>query len=127
MRNICLWGKYIGAVTAMLYLAKSKDIKAAIFDNPYKNVKSVIEEMVKQTKIPSLVAGGAVKMISKSIQDKGDFDLHNVNPHKYAAPGLNCPAFFIVSSNDEIINLEQTKDLYAAYAGEEKHLCVIKG
>ena len=22
MKNICLWGKYIGAVTAMLYLAK---------------------------------------------------------------------------------------------------------
>ena len=56
--------------------------------------------MVKQTKIPSLVAGGAVKMISKTIQDKGDFDLHNINPRKYVAPVLQCPAFFVVSTND---------------------------
>ena len=63
-------------------------------------MKSVIEEMVKQTKIPSLVAGGAVKMISKTIQDKGDFDLHNINPGKYVAPVLQCPAFFVVSTND---------------------------
>lgn len=90
----------MGAVTAMLYLPRQKDVKAVIFDNPYKNVKSVIEGMLNQTKVPSFMVGGAAKIISKSVQDKADFDLNNVNPVKYVAPGLSCPAFFIASVND---------------------------
>jgi hypothetical protein len=95
-----LWGKFLGAVTAMLSLRRQNDIKAVIFDNPYKNVKSVIEGMLNQTKVPSFMVGGAAKIISKTIQDKADFDLHNVNPVKYVASGLLCPAFFIASTND---------------------------
>ena len=84
--------------------------------------------MVKNhPKIPSLMAGGAVKMISKTIEDKAAFDIHNVNPFKFSVPGLHCPAFFVVSSNDELVSVEQIKDLFSAYAGENKHLCLIKG
>jgi len=90
----------LGAVTAMLYLPRKKEVKAVIFDNPYKNVKSVIEGMLNQTKVPSFMVGGTAKIIAKSVQDKADFDLNNVNPVKYVAPSLSCPAFFIASVND---------------------------
>ena len=41
--NFGFWGKGMGAVAALLYMRKSIDIKAAIFDNPYKNAKCLVQ------------------------------------------------------------------------------------
>lgn len=48
INNIALWGRSMGAVTTLLYLAKngkSKRIKAAIVDSPFKSLKTLVECM----------------------------------------------------------------------------------
>lgn len=68
INHIALWGRSMGAVTSMLYLAKTIDIKAAIFDSPFKSLKNLVEDMAhKNSKIPSFVLAGAIKIISKTI------------------------------------------------------------
>lgn len=58
----------MGAVTAMLYLGKTIEIKGAIFDSPFKNLKCLVEDMSKKnSKIPTFVLAGAIKIISKTI------------------------------------------------------------
>jgi hypothetical protein len=91
----------MGAVTTMLYLSKTIDIKGVIFDSPFKNLKCLVEDMAKKnSKIPSFVLAGAIKIISKTVEDKANFSIYNINPLKYSVPGLYCPAFFIVAIDD---------------------------
>jgi hypothetical protein len=59
----------MGAVTGLLYLRKSSKICAAVFDSPFKSLKSLIEDLVrKNAKIPSIIIAGALKIIGKTIQ-----------------------------------------------------------
>jgi hypothetical protein len=58
----------MGAVTALMYLKKDHDIKAAVFDSPFKSLQSLIEDLCKKnSKIPMFILAGAVKIISKTI------------------------------------------------------------
>ena len=41
--NIGLWGRSMGAVTSLMYLRQDEIIKAAVFDSPFKSLKTVIE------------------------------------------------------------------------------------
>ena len=43
IRNIALWGRSMGAVSALLYLTKTIEIQAVILDSPFKNLKSYVE------------------------------------------------------------------------------------
>jgi hypothetical protein len=49
------------------------------------------------------VLAGALKIIASTIEAKANFSIYNINPLKYSVPGLICPAFFIVSADDEVI------------------------
>jgi alpha/beta superfamily hydrolase len=110
VNHIALWGRSMGAVTAMLYLAKTIDIKAAVFDSPFKSLKTLVEDLArKNSKVPSFVLAAAIKIISKTVEDKAGFSIYNINPLKYSVPGLYCPAFFVVALEDEIVPPEHTK------------------
>ncbi len=74
----------MGAVTALLYMRKSNHVCAAIFDSPFKSLKSLIEDMCKKnSKIPALIITGALKIIAGTIQEKAKFDIYKLNPLKY--------------------------------------------
>ncbi len=72
INNIALWGRSMGAVTTLLYLAnngKDKGIKAAIIDSPFKSLKALVEDLAqKMTKIPNLILSGVLKIVSGTIQ-----------------------------------------------------------
>lgn len=58
----------MGAVTALMYLRKSFHITAAVFDSPFKSLKSLIEDLCKKnSKIPTLIIQGALKIIAGTI------------------------------------------------------------
>lgn len=101
---LAIWGRSMGAVTTMLYLSKTIDIKGVVFDSPFKSLKALVEDMAKRnSKVPSFVLAGAIKIISKTVEDKANFSIYNINPLKYSVPGLYCPAFFIVAIEDDIV------------------------
>ena len=59
----------MGAVTALLYLRRSKYICAAICDSPFKSLKALVEDLCKKnSKIPSLIIQGALKIIAGTIE-----------------------------------------------------------
>jgi len=58
----------MGAVTALLYLHKTIDIKGVVLDSPYKSVKCLIEDItLKNSKMPSFVLKGALKIVASTI------------------------------------------------------------
>lgn len=86
----------MGAVTALLYISNNQGVKVAVFDSPFKSLKSLIEDMAQKTsKIPKIVLSGAFKIISGTIQQKANFSIYDLNPMKVVS-NINIPGFFIV-------------------------------
>jgi hypothetical protein len=108
----------MGAVSAMLALSKTLEVKAVVLDCAFKNLKAFIEDSLKtQLRLPSLVIGGTVKIISKTIEEKAGFDINNVNPYKFSAPGLHIPALFAFVNRSGGGESEDDKKLFDAYGG----------
>ena len=105
IKNIALWGRSMGAVTALLYLAKNEgEVKAAVLDSPFKSLKALVEDMAqKNSNIPKIVLNAALKIISGTIKEKAGFSIYDLNPMKNAVGKLEVPAFFVVGIDDEII------------------------
>jgi len=81
----------------------------------------------KNTKIPNFILNGILKILSKTIKEKANFSIYDLNPLKKAAPFIDTPAFFIVGVDDEIIPLDHTKELFDAYLGEDKIIKMVRG
>jgi hypothetical protein len=76
----------------------------AIFDSPFKSLKSLVEDLVKKnSKIPTFIFTAALRIISGTIEDKAKFDIYKLNPLKNNVIHLTTPVFFIVGSDDELI------------------------
>ena len=69
VKEIGLWGRSMGAVTALRYLKVNTDIKVAIMDSPFKSLKDLIIDLCKRnSKIPAFILSGALKIISSTIK-----------------------------------------------------------
>ena len=67
--DIGIWGRSMGAVTALKYLNKNTDLKVAIFDSPFTSLKDLITDICKKnSKIPAIIVTGALKIISGTIK-----------------------------------------------------------
>ena len=118
----------MGAVTALKYAHKNPEIKVVVFDSPFKNLKSLISDICKKnSKIPSIILNGALKIISKTIKDKANFDIYDLDPIKDDAPHIQAPGFFIVGEEDELIPPTHTEMLFQAYSSKKKKLRKVKG
>jgi len=59
----------MGAVTALRYVAKHPEVAVAIYDNPFKSLKSLINDLCKRnSKIPMFILSGALKIIAGTIK-----------------------------------------------------------
>lgn len=96
--DIGIWGRSMGAVAALRFLNNNKEIKVAVFDSPFSSLEALVLELTKNnTKIPKIIASGALKIINTTIKEKAKFDIYDLNPLKNEAPFINVPAFFIAA------------------------------
>lgn len=59
----------MGAVTALRYVSRHPDVTAAIYDSPFKSLKSLIGDLCKKnTKVPMFILTGALKIIAGTIK-----------------------------------------------------------
>lgn len=67
--TIGLWGRSMGAVTALLYADRDPSIAGMVLDSPFANMKILVNELAKSyTKIPSIFVSGALGLIRKTIK-----------------------------------------------------------
>lgn len=66
--TIGLWGRSMGAVTALMHADRDPSIAGLVLDSPFSNLRTLAEELAKNhSKVPSLVLSGAIAMIRKTI------------------------------------------------------------
>jgi len=114
-----LWGRSMGAVTALLYADRDPSIAAIILDSPFADLKILINELAKQySKVPSILVSGATKLIRKTIKGKANFDIYNLAPINHVDKAF-IPALFAAANQDDFIQPHHCQDLYAKYAGDK--------
>ncbi|KAF8819471.1 putative protein c14, partial [Cardiosporidium cionae] len=125
---IGLWGRSMGAVTALLHGHRDPSIAGMVLDSPFANLRLLAEELVEQflsTKLPRFVVFSALGMLRLAILNKANFDIDHLSPADYVDRCF-IPALFVVSDNDTFILPHHGCDLHAKYAGE-KQIVTVKG
>lgn len=117
--TIGLWGRSMGAATALLYADRDPSIAGMVLDSPFSKLSDLCNELSKRyTKIPSLLVKGALAMIKKSIASKAKFDIMQLNPIDKVHEAF-IPAMFAHGEQDDFIVPEHTKKIHEAYAGDK--------
>ena len=124
--SIGIWGRSMGAATALMYSAKDLSIAGLVLDSPFSSLKNLINELAKErVALPEFVVRQAIKWIKETIKEKAEFNLDDVEPINYAEKCF-IPAFFCHSKQDTFVNIHHCKDLYNLYAGD-KSIVYVKG
>jgi dipeptidyl aminopeptidase/acylaminoacyl peptidase len=124
--KIGLWGRSMGAATALMFNHSDDRISACCYDSPFAEFTKLAKELCrKQIKIPNFVLDTALAFIRKTIQKKNELDIYKLQPLLFAGK-TTTPGFFVHAMNDELIPLEHSLNIFEVYAGE-KSLNVCEG
>ena len=122
--TIGLWGRSMGAVTAIMYGDRDPSIAGMVLDSAFASLKELIEELVKErVNLPNFILNQATKLVKSTIMKKAKFNLDDIEPKNYA---VRCfiPALFCHAKEDSFVNQHHCKDLYDVYAGDKNVIYV---
>ena len=124
--SIGLWGRSMGAVTALMYGSKDLSIAGLVLDSPFSSLKVLIDELARErVALPEFIVKQAIKLIKEIIKDKANFNIDDIELKDYAKKCF-IPAFFCHAKGDSFVNIHHCKDLYNVYAGD-KNIVYVKG
>ncbi|KAL7478735.1 hypothetical protein ACHAW6_004496 [Cyclotella cf. meneghiniana] len=126
--TIALWGRSMGAVTALMHGDRDPSIAGMVLDSPFADLTRLCEEMVDKARdhginVPGFVSSVAIRMIRGSVRRQADFDIKDVSPLAHAE---HCfiPALFVAAENDDFIPKAHSLSLHDVYAGDSNMIVV---
>jgi pimeloyl-ACP methyl ester carboxylesterase len=124
--KIGIWGRSMGAATALMYSYNDKRIKAQCIDSTFGNFKDLAIKLCKKhVYIPEFIINTILYFLKKTIRKKNNLDLDDLKPLEFAEKSKT-PAFFIHAMKDELIPYEHTIQIYEKYSGI-KSINIIEG
>ena len=101
---ISLWGRSMGAVTAILHVENNaENVTSMILDSPFNELSTVVKEYAsKKFSLPGILLTMGIKMISGTMESKIGYDLFEMQPG-LAAEKIDIPALFICGQNDSLL------------------------
>ena len=126
--KIALWGRSMGAVTALMYANEHpKLIEVMILDSGFYSLKKLITELIEsKINLPKFIFDKVLNMVKNTVKEKANFDLDIIEPYIYAK---NClvPAFFCHGSDDNFVLPHHCVDLFNEYKCQDKYCEIVKG
>ena len=124
--TIGLWGRSMGAVTALMYGVRDPSIAGLVLDSSFSSLKVLIEELVKEkVSLPNFVVNQASKLVKSTIEKKAHFNLDDIEPIKFAETCF-IPALFCHANGDSFVKKHHCEDLYKIYPGD-KNVIYVEG
>lgn len=123
---IGLWGRSMGASTALLHADRDPSIAGLVLDSPFSDLKVLCEELVDgytNSRVPRWVTAIALQMVRSSISTHANFDIYDLAPVRHVSQSF-IPALFTAAYNDHFIQPHHAKELHAAYAGDKNFIMV---
>lgn len=125
--TIGIWGRSMGAVTALKYAELNRNISVLIIDSPFSNLNKLAYELAKEkTGIPSIFLPIVLGLVKKGIKKKVYIKFGALDLTKFVH-NIKIPACFLFSFHDEIIKPYHIEKLFELYGSPEKRLISIKG
>ena len=127
--HIALWGRSMGAVTAVLYARTNLSIAGVVLDSPFARLTDLIRDIVVRdivAEAPTVLVSAAILALRTSIRRRIGVDIAHIDA--LAAAG-ECyqPALFVHAQEDELIYPAHSQALSAAWAGDSRTLLVGEG
>ncbi|CAM9094558.1 unnamed protein product, partial [Phaeothamnion confervicola] len=127
---IALWGRSMGAATALLHGDRDQTIAAMILDSAFSDLTVLAEEMVEKGReaglnVPGLVIRTVMGFIRRSVQRTAGFNIRDLCPIGHADRTF-IPALFVAAVGDDFIAKHHSEDICRAYAGD-KNLVLVEG
>ena len=124
--KIGLWGRSMGAATALLYSHTDKRVLVQCVDSPFADFREVaIHLCKKEINIPEFIINSVLFFIKKTIKKKNDMNIDELRPIDYAEISKT-PTFFIHAMKDELIPYDHTIRIYEKYGGI-KSINIVEG
>mmetsp|Transcript_39093 Transcript_39093/g.83186 ORF Transcript_39093/g.83186 Transcript_39093/m.83186 type:complete len:527 (+) Transcript_39093:94-1674(+) len=125
--RIGLWGRSMGAATALLHASHDPLVSAMVLDSPFRSIEGIGMDLFAQTSIrpPTCMVKAALKMFGRSTKKRTGADVCKVKPiqdvHKCQMPVLVCTA-----DNDRVVLPKHSREILAVYGGPKK-LVMVEG
>ncbi|EGR34508.1 hypothetical protein IMG5_009170 [Ichthyophthirius multifiliis] len=119
--SIGLWGRSMGAVTALMYTAEfNKNIQCIILDSPFCNFMKLAAQLGKaKTGLPKFVLKGILAFLKNTIQQKYGLNIEDLDIIKYSKQ-CEVQGLFLASTKDTFVNAKHAEKLNNIYKGISK-------
>jgi len=129
--TIALWGRSMGAATALMYAERDPSIAGMVLDSPFASLEQLAEELVEKGReqgvyAPSLLVSLALRFIRSSVLDRAKFDIRDLSPLN-AAKSCFVPSLFVAASGDAFIPPHHSSSLHDACVSDGKNLILVDG
>ena len=128
--TIAIWGRSMGAATALMHGDRDPSIACMILDSPFADLTQLAEEMVEKGReqgiaVPNFAVAVALRLIRGSVKRQANFDIKHISPIAHADKCF-IPALFVAGEHDDFIHKRHSEALHAKYAGD-KNMIVVEG
>ncbi|CAM9807216.1 unnamed protein product [Scytosiphon promiscuus] len=125
---IALWGRSMGAATALLHGDRDPSIAALVLDSAFADLTQLAEEMVERGReagltVPGIVVKMVMRMIRGTVAKTANFNVRDLCPIKHADRTF-IPALFVAGLSDDFIKPHHSKQICEAYAGDKNYITV---
>ena len=125
--SIAVWGRSMGAITALLYGKKDTRISCLVLDSPFTSFKQFAKDFAKKkANIPGVVTLAALAILGSSVKSRANFDIDKIDPLSQVSQ-IKIPAIFAAAQDDSFIPPSHSQELYESYGGTEKQLIFFEG
>jgi hypothetical protein len=123
--TIGLWGRSMGASTALMFGHRDPSIAAMILDSPFSDLSVLCRELAGKINIPvpGFLVGGVLGLMRSTIKSKANFDIYNCKPIQNVDKCF-IPAIFTAGEEDDFILPSHSQDLHDKYAGDKNFVLV---
>jgi pimeloyl-ACP methyl ester carboxylesterase len=128
--TIALWGRSMGASTALLHGDRDPSIAGMVLDSAFADLVMLAEELVEKGRqqglfAPNFMVKMAISFIRSSVQKTANFDIKHLSP---IANADKCfiPAVFVCGISDSFVSPNHSRKIYEKYGGD-KNLVEVEG
>ena len=123
--TIGLWGRSMGAVTALLtakeYDKKDEVISCVVSDSAFSSLSKLIDEFVnKVISLPQFCIDILKTQVGNIIEKKANFRIEKIEPIQNLEKCTKIPALFCHGLDDSFINNHHCNDLFKIYGGQKE-------
>ncbi|KAK8860219.1 hypothetical protein M9Y10_011884 [Tritrichomonas musculus] len=122
-----LWGRSMGAASAVMAAPNHPLIKGIIVDSAYSSLSKLFSSIATQTPLPSFIRPMAVWWIKHEVQSRAGFDCNDVSPIDIAPKCTNVPLMLGHCTDDDFVPYKHGLAIFQKYGCPDKEMMTMTG